>query len=205
VWVAGSPRPLAALYREEGLRGLEALPGIGSGIAHRVAALVDTGHIPDLETCRARWPLDPLALTQLEGVGPKTARALYEQLGVRTAEDLRWAVQAGKARGVTRFGAKREARLRAAFQAGEGAAGRRLLGEVRPLAAALLAHVRSVPGVQSAEVAGSVRRFRETVGDIDLAVASTRPAVVLEAFCEAPGVVRVLARGSPRGSLLPVE
>jgi len=113
------------------------------------SVLVDSNVLLDVATSTPTAPPDGpvnvLALTSLEGVGPKTVRALHGQLGVRTLEGLRRAGQEGRARGVTRFGAKREARLLAAFKAGEETAGRRLLGELLPVAARLVSPLRAVP------------------------------------------------------------
>lgn len=193
--VAALDRPLAEIYAEGGARAIDELPGIGKGIAARIAAMLETGELPDLVALRKQTPVDVLALTAIEGIGPKTVRALWETLGVRNLADLKRAAQAGRIRELPRFGAKSEAKILAALAFHEEASGRRPLGQVLEIARQIEAALAKVPGVLHVAVAGSIRRHRDTVGDVDLLVATGDPEAVTDVFASLPQVRSVLARG----------
>lgn len=199
--VVAHPAPLSVLHAEGGREALEELPGVGKGIAHRLVQLLESGHVPDLDAYRARWPVDVRALIQVEGLGPKSVRALHERLGVRTLEDLAQAVDEQRVREVPGFGARSEERLRTTLGALSETAGRRLLGSVLATARALESSARALRGVCEAEVAGSFRRFRETVGDLDLVVASTAPAQAVRGLSGLPGISQVVASGPTKLAL----
>lgn len=127
-------RPLAELYAQGRAKALDALPGVGKGIAGRIAQLLDTGKMADLEALRARTPIDVLALTAIEGVGAKRARALWEALGVRDLADLKRAAERHRLRELPHFGERSERKLMEAIAFYEQAAGRRPLGEVLQIA-----------------------------------------------------------------------
>lgn len=196
--VAGHPRSIATLYAEGGEKALQAIPGIGKRIAEKIGELVRTGHIEALERYRRERPVDIEALTAVEGVGPKTVRALYDQLGVRDLEDLERVARAGLVRTLPHFGEKSEQRILKHLKLLAESRGRRPLGEVLPLVRALHARLCAHPAVQACDVAGSIRRHRETVGDVDIVAASTRPAEVIAAFVALPEVATVYARGETK-------
>jgi len=188
-------RPVAEIDAEQGAAGLDALPSIGEGIARRIEEILRTGTLAELERLRRKRPVDVLGLTAVEGLGPKKLRALHEALGVRTRTDLAEALRAGRVRELPGFGARSEARLQRGLAALEQGAGRHLLGALWPLAGEIEARLAALRGVTRACVAGSFRRRRETVGDLDFLAVSATPERVMAAFVAMPEVEHVLARG----------
>lgn len=188
-------RPLAGIYAKGGRKALEAIPGIGKGIAERIAGMLETGKLADLEALREKTPIDILALTAMEGFGPRKARALWEALNIRSMSDLKRAAERGRIRGLPGFGEKSEQKILDAIRFHEEAAGRRPLGQVLPIARRIEAALAEVPGVERAVVAGSIRRHRETIGDVDILVAATDPQPVSKVFESLPDVQAVLAHG----------
>jgi DNA polymerase (family 10) len=193
--VASTERPLSEVYREGGLKALDALPSVGHGIAERIASLLETGHIADLDRYREKYPVDLLALTAVEGVGPKSVRALYEGLGIRDVAGLKRAASAGEIHELTHFGERSEKKILAACATLEALQGRRPLADVLELAGRIEARLAAVKGVKEVRVAGSVRRRKDTIGDLDLLVSTGAPAPVMDAFVTMPEVREVLAKG----------
>ncbi len=191
-------RPIHEIAAEEGLAGIEALPGIGRGIARRIHELLASGRMEDLEALRRETPVDIVGLTAIEGLGPKGVRVLYEELGVRTLRDLERACREGRVRSLPHFGERSEQKILRGLELLAGTAGRQLLGLVLPVARAIEARLRGVPGVERADAAGSLRRRRETVGDLDFVVAARDFEAVARAFVELPDVVHVHARGETK-------
>lgn len=188
-------RPLAEIHAQGGAKALAALPGIGKGIASRIAGMLETGTMADLEALRKETPVDVLALTAMEGIGAKTARALWQALKIRTVADLKRAAEQGRIRDLPHFGERSEQRILEAIAFYEEAAGRRPLGETLELARRIEAALARVPGVVHAAVAGSIRRHRDTIGDVDLLVATDTPEPVSTTFESLPEVQAVLAHG----------
>lgn len=194
-------RPIAEIHARGGERALMQLPGIGKGIAGRIAGMLATGEMADLEALRERTPVDVLELTAVEGIGATTVRHLWQELGIRDLADLKRAARRGRIAEVPHFGERREQRIREAIELHEQTAGRRPLGEVLELALQIEAALARLPGVAQAVVAGSIRRRCETVGDIDLLVAAARPAALSRRFAALPEVRSVLAHGPTRTML----
>ena len=191
-------RPLAEIDAESGVAGIDALPEIGRGIAERIHELLRKGRMADLERLRERTPVDVLGLTALEGLGPKGVRVLHEELGIRDVRGLERACRAHRVRELPHFGARSEAKLLRGIELLAGSAGRQLLGLVLPVARDLEARLRGMPGVKRAAVAGSVRRRKETVGDLDFLVSARDPARVARAFAALPEVQHVHGRGETK-------
>ncbi len=195
--VAGFRRPLAELYAEGGVDALDEVPAVGKGIAGRIAGMLDTGELADLERLRSKTPIDVTALTAVAGIGPKRAQLLWEALGVRSVAELEHAARAKKIRELPGFGERSEANILDAVQIYQESVGRRPIARVLDLAERIEATLAAIPGVEQVAVAGSIRRRRETVGDIDVLVAAEADAGerASEAFVGVPEVVATLARG----------
>src|SRR5262249_14733412 len=169
--------------------------------AEKLAEMIGTGRCALHEEYRRRMPVDLAALTALEGVGPKAVKALHERLGVRTLADLEAAARAGKVRGLPHFGERSEEKILKAIGFAATAGGRVLLAAIEPRVDALAAAVRRLPGVERVEVAGSIRRRRETVADADLLAVARDPATVVAGFATLPEVAQVLGRGDTKASV----
>ncbi|WP_380675522.1 DNA polymerase/3'-5' exonuclease PolX [Salinigranum sp. GCM10025319] len=193
-------QPIEAVAAE-GQSALEEIDGVGDAISSKILEYFETGEIEELEAARADLPVDMAALTRVEGVGPKTVGRLYEALGVETLDDLEAAAQAGKIREVKGFGAKTEENILENIPFAREARERSLLGDARPVADDLLSYLSGLDAVAEAEVAGSIRRWRETVGDIDVLVSSTDADRVVAAFTDWDDATSVIESGESKASV----
>jgi DNA polymerase (family 10) len=193
------PHSLAALV-EEG-KDLAELPGIGRDLAEKLVGVVESGRLPALEEARARVPAGLADLVDLPGVGPKRAKALYEELGITTLEELAGALRAGRVHGRHGFGERSEQKLLHELERRTQPERRVLLAEVEPIAQALVSHLRGARGVRRAVVAGSYRRRRESVRDLDVLVIGTDPAAATERLLSFEEVEEVLAHGPTRSTV----
>lgn len=190
--------PIQELYARGGVKALEAIPGVGKSIAQKIEELLRTGRLSYYEELRRKYPIDLASLMGIEGVGPKTLRALYEALGITTLEELEQAARQGRLRQLPRFGEKTEAAILRGIELLRRHRGRFLLGDVLPLMEDIAARLAALREVERVEIAGSLRRRKETVGDADLLIISRRPERVMDVFVTLPEVVQVYERGETR-------
>lgn len=181
---------------------LDDLPGIGKDLAGKIAEIVATGSCAQLAALRKEVPPGMTELLRLPGIGPRRVQALHAALGVESLADLRAAAEQERIRGVRGFSRDAERRILDAVIARLKTDRRVPLATAAMVAAALLAELQAVPGVHQAAAAGSLRRRRDTVGDIDLLVSAGRNAGVMERFVGGSGVQRVLAKGSTRAGIV---
>ncbi len=181
---------------------LDALPGIGPDLAGKIEEIVHTGHCALLDELRGRTAPAVCELLQLPGLGPKRVRLLYDELGVDSIEGLQRAAEQGRIREVPGFGDKTQARILEATRARLRTPPRVSHGVARPVADDLLAFLRAVPGVTQAMAAGSLRRGRETVGDLDLLVAARVNSPVMKRFVGHARVKTRLLQGPTRASVI---
>ncbi len=182
-------------------RKLTDLPGIGQDLAEKIETLVATGTLPLLEQLRSEVPESVLALLRIPGLGPKRAATLFRELKITTLDQLRAACEAGKVRELKGFGQKTEETILAGLELAEKATERTYWAEAEPLVRDLLAHMRALPAVRRIEAAGSYRRGRETVGDLDLLADADDVEAVMDHFGQFPGVETTLARGDTKMSV----
>ena len=192
------PGPVAETWREG---RLTELPGIGEGIAAKIGELVNTGECREHARLAALVPAGVLEMLRLEGVGPKTVEAVWKQLGIEDVGGLQEACRSGRILQVPRMGPVRISAILAAIERHRARAGRMPLHRALEYAEAMLGRLRRVPGVVRAEAAGSLRRRKETVGDIDLLVATANAAPVVRSFTHLSGVAEVLAEGPTKASV----
>jgi len=187
---------------EEGKHG--DLPGVGDAIAKKIAEIVETGRLEYHEKLKAKLPIDLFAMTQVDGVGPKTAKLLYGELGVRDLADLERAAREGKIRDVKGLGAKTEEKILRGLGETRQVEGRILLGRASDLANDLIDRLLKTGLFARIEAAGSLRRGRETIGDLDLLAVAVKPeeaSKAAEAFVGLADVEEVLARGAKKSSV----
>ncbi len=180
--VSAHPTPIADYVDADDREAIENVEGVGEAIASKIVEYVETGEIEELEELRAELPVDMADLTRIEGVGPKTVGKLHRELGIETLDDLEAAAEAGEVREVKGFGAKTEQNILDNLEFARQMGQRQLLGEARPLADDVLAHLEGLEGVDRCEVAGSIRRWRATIGDVDALASTETPEAVVEAF-----------------------
>lgn len=189
---------------EDVVEALEAgrkVPGIGADLARKIREYVDTGAVADLEALRQAVPAGVRELMALPGVGPKTAQLLHQELGIRSVAELEEACRTGRvlqAPGIRQKTAENILRGIETWRRGQA---RLPLGRALALGEALLRALREEPAVDAVELAGSLRRRCETVGDLDVLVTSTRPAAVIERFATLREVAEVLLRGETKCSV----
>ena len=198
--IRGQPTPVEEIVEAGGVEALQELEHVGEAIASKVAEYVETGEIEELEELRDELPVDMEALTRVEGVGPKTVGKLYDALGIRTLDDLEAAAEAGEIREVSGFGAKTEENILEGIEFARQSRERQLLGEARPLADEALSYLAGVDAADRWEVAGSIRRWRATIGDVDVLVATEEPESVVEAFVDWDRVDDVIEAGTTKAS-----
>ena len=185
----------------DGEDAVAAIDRVGEAIAAKIVEYVDTGSIAELEALREELPADIEALTAIEGVGPKTVGTLYEALGITTLDEMEAAAEAGEIREVSGFGAKTETAILEHIPFARQSQARTRLGDARPLADDALAYLRDVDAVSRVEVCGSIRRWRDTIGDVDLLVASADRDPVFEAFLTWPAVDETIEAGTSKASV----
>jgi DNA polymerase (family 10) len=178
------------------------LPGIGDDLAGKIAEISETGSCKLLRKLEKELPLAITELLKIQGLGPKRVRALYHELDVETIEDLQQAAAAGKIRGLPGFGEKSERKILEAIQARPQGAGRMLLAVAAQYAGSLADYLRTASGVKQVVVAGSFRRGRETVGDLDLLVTAGPRSEVMEKFAAYDEVREMISSGDTRSSAI---
>jgi DNA polymerase (family 10) len=192
------PEDVAALAASDSLGEIE---GVGDAIAGKIAEFVETGEIGELEAERADLPVEMEALTRVEGVGPKTVRKLYDALGIRSLEELEEAAENDEIREVKGFGAKTEENIAEGIPFARESAERELLGDARPVGEEVREFVRSLDPVTDAELCGSLRRWKPTIGDVDVLAASPDDAAAVEAFADWERADDVIESGTKKASL----
>ncbi len=182
---------------------LEEIPGVGKAIAKKIDELMRTGHLRFLEKLEEEVPSGVVDMLAIPGVGPKKARLFWQRLGITGIEELKRAAEEGKLRSLPGMGKKSEQRILEGIAALQSIPDRIPLGTARPLALEILdALRRGLPDlVLRAELAGSARRWRETVGDLDILVASRDPMPIMDAFASLPQVGEVLLKGETKTSV----
>jgi DNA polymerase (family 10) len=181
---------------------LETIPGVGKAISAKIEELLRTGKLGFYEKLKEEVPESLVEVLKVGNVGPKKAARFWKELGITTLGELEAAAREGRLRTLSGMGDRSEARILEGIEAlKRRQSGRISIGTARPIAEALLAQLRQVPGVVQAEAAGSLRRWRETVGDIDLLVGVSRAGDVPEAFASFPEVAHVTGKGETKVSV----
>ncbi len=180
---------------------LTSLPGIGRDLAARVEEYLADGRLAQLDTLRAELPAGFLALLEIRGLGPRTARALWEQRGVDSIDALEALCRSGQILGVAGIREKGRDNILKSIERWRAGHARTPLAAGQAIAAQLSEALRAHGGVERLEVAGSLRRMRDTVKDVDLLVTSTDPARVIGTFTTLPSVVEVMAQGPTKASV----
>jgi DNA polymerase (family 10) len=184
------------------LKQILQIPGVGKSIGEKIHALLTTGSVLELEELRARIPPGVREMMSVPGLGPKKAMALYEELGLASVDDLAAAVEDDRIATLKGFGTKTRDNIARGIQQLSAAGGRVHVNVALDVAETLLAELAPMPQVERSAFAGSLRRMCETVGDVDLLVASTDPAPIMERFTSLPLVTRVLAHGDSKSSII---
>lgn len=196
--VAAHPKDIDSLD----IRGLQSIPSVGKNMASRLLEYLETGTVKDLEALRLQIPAGVREMTKIPGLGPKRAMILYKDLGIDSVDELVTAVNEHRLRGIKGFGSKTEDNILAGLAQIQSHGDRVLVDAALGTAVELIAGLDGLRDVKEISYAGSLRRMRETIGDIDLLVASKKPKAVMDAFVGLPSVDRVLAHGDTKSAVV---
>ena len=197
--IEGLSEPLERLINEHRLGEIK---GIGEALQKKITELVTTGRLTYYEELKASVPAGLVAILQIPGLGPKKVKALNDKLGIQTIEQLEAACRAGKVATLTGFGEKTQAKIIEGIQFRRTYSSRHRLDDAVVAAEPVLEGLRGHPAVVRCSTAGSVRRFKEVIGDVDFLASSKTPAAVIEFFTGQPGVMSVTARGDTKATVV---
>lgn len=191
-------KSVSEIYAHDGEKGLLQIPGVGKGIAYHIETILKRKKFPEYEKLKKKIPVNIEELSSVEGVGPKMIKVLYQKLKVKNLKDLEKAARAGKIRKLERFGEKSEEKILKGIEFLKSSGGRRVLGIIEPELNSLLAMVKSFPEVKTAIIAGSARRKKETIGDLDVLAVSDKPEKVMDKFITLPQIAHILSKGKTK-------
>jgi DNA polymerase (family 10) len=194
------PEPIEELATE-GADAVAEIDQVGDAISSKVVEYIETGEIAELEELRDQLPVEMDALTRVEGVGPKTVRKLYDALEITDLDELESAARAGEIQSISGFGKKTEQNILSGIDFARTAHQRQLLGDALPLGEAVRVHLSDCDAVGQCELGGSLRRYRPTIGDVDVLAASEDDTAVIEAFTEWERADSVIEAGSNKASI----
>jgi len=181
---------------------LETIPGIGEGLAKKIREYLETGGMSKYREAMAGLPESLLGLLDIQGLGGKTIHLIHEELGVKDLDGLKRAIADGSLAGLYGMGEKKAGNIRQAIESREKAGGRISIAEASVVADAIVAYLAKTPGVSRVSAAGSLRRMKETVGDIDILACGKDGPAIIRRFARHPDTVRVLAEGETKGSIV---
>jgi len=193
------------VYKQGGVKALRALPGVGDAIAKKIEEYLTTGGLRYYEEFKEKMPIDLDEIIRVEGMGPRRAKILFEKLGVKNLKELEEAARGRRIAPLSGFGEKTENNILEAIEFLKRSKGRFLLGDLLPVAEKVLEELRGVKGVECADMAGSLRRMKETIGDVDFLVISRDPERVMDVFVSMPGVEKIWGKGKTKSSVRMTE
>jgi len=200
--IGGHTQALSDVWAQGGIDGLKSINGIGTEIAKKIDEIMRTGRLEFFEKLRVAVPDSVAAMRSVPNLGPKRAKQVWDALGIDSIEKLETAAQQGKLRDLPKFGAKLEQKiLEGIAMMRRVQSGRILIGDVLPIAQELIATLSHLPQVKRIEYAGSLRRGKETIGDLDLIVATNDAKPIMDAFVMQPRVIEVLGHGDTKSSV----
>lgn len=192
---------LEKIWKKGGVKALVALPGIGQSIAEKIDEYFRTGRIKEYDALKRTFPVDIWGLSRIEGLGPKHIGQLWKELRIADMDDLEFAIEKQQLRKLKGWGPKSEEKLARGIGLLRRSTGRHPYGEIKPLADRIVKRLKSVKGVKQVAVAGSLRRKKKDIGDIDLIATTADSRTVMEAFVAMPEVETVHEVGKTRSSV----
>ena len=189
------------VYKKGGVKALEEIPGVGESIAEKIEEYIKTGKIKYYEEFKKKIPVKLDEIIPVEGMGPKRAKILYEKLGIKNLEELEKAAKAHKIAKLFGFGEKSEKNILEGIAFFKREKGRFLLGEILPKVKEVSEKLKKIKEVERVDAVGSIRRMKETIGDVDFLVISKNPEVIMDFFVSLPGVVKIWGKGKTKASV----
>jgi DNA polymerase (family X) len=192
---------LEKTYKEGGIKALKQIPGVGESIAEKIEELLKNGNLQYYEQLHKNAPVDLENLTRIEGMGPKTIKTLYQKLKITNIDELEKAALSHQISKLPGFKKKTEENILKGIEFARKSGGRFILGFALPLIREIEDRLKSCPEVTKAIAAGSVRRMRETIGDVDFLVQSDNPETVADFFVTMPEVIQVIEKGKTKSAV----
>ena len=193
---------VAETYKKGGIKALKEIPGVGQSIAEIIEELVTKGRSTEYEKLKKATPVRLDELARVEGLGPKSIQRLYKELGVKNLKDLEAAAKKGKIGALEGFGKKSEEKILKGIGFAKSSGVRFITGLMLPQIREIEARLAAVPGVTKVTVAGSARRRKETMGDLDILAVSAKPKLIMDEFVsKTPGLMTVIANGPTKSSI----
>ncbi len=189
------------IYKKGGVKALQGIPGVGKNIALHIEEYLKTGKIKYYQRFKKKIPIDLEEIIRVEGMGPKRAKILYQKLGIKNLKDLGKQAKAHKIASLFGFGEKMEKNILEGIAFLKKSKGRFLLGDILPKAKEIYEKLKSLKEVERIEIAGSLRRKKETIGDVDFLVISPNPSPIMDYFVKMPGVIKIWAKGGTKASI----
>jgi DNA polymerase (family X) len=196
--IASLPKNVTDIYSKYGMKGLLEIPSVGKAIALKVEEYLKSHKVHHLEELKAKVPISIDEMYGIEGVGPKTVKMFYDKLQIKNLADLEKAATEGKLKPLPGFTEKKEQDILKHIEFFKKGRGRFIIGEIYPLVKQIETRLQSISGVMNAVAAGSIRRMKETIGDIDYLVACSDPEQVIDFFVKMPEVQEILGRGQAK-------
>ncbi|MFC1510957.1 DNA polymerase/3'-5' exonuclease PolX [Candidatus Margulisiibacteriota bacterium] len=200
--IESSSKSLTAIYNASGLHGLEKIPGIGEGIAAKIEEIIKTGKLKFYQKLLKEFPKGFIEIIETPGLGPKTAMRLLKKLKIDSLKKLEAAAKAGELRNLPGLGAKKEENIMRGIELKKKSHGRYLLDDATSHAELIVEKLKKLKEVKNILPCGSLRRGKETIGDIDILVISSKAKPIMDAFCKLPFVKNVLAHGDTKSSVV---
>lgn len=189
------------IYKKGGMKEIEKIPGIGKSLAEKIEEYLKTGKILYYEQFKKRLPLDLEEIIKVEGVGPRRAKFLYQKLGIANLKDLEKAAKAGRIAPLFGFGEKSQKNILQAIEFVKRSKGRFLLNQIIPEAREVCEKLKQLKKIERVDMAGSLRRMKETIGDVDFLAVSKNPEPIMDFFVSLPGVAKVWGKGATKASV----
>jgi DNA polymerase (family 10) len=190
------------IYLKGGIKSLDKnVSGVGENIAKKIEEYIKTGRVKYLDQLKKKNPIDVEKLNAIEGLGPKRIKTLYQKLGIKNVKDLEKEIKAGRVSSLFGFGKKTEANLLEGINFLQNTGGRFLLGDIVPIVDEIINELRKTKEIDKISVAGSVRRGKETVKDIDLLVVTKKPEKIMDAFVSLSSVIKIWGKGKTKSSV----
>ena len=189
------------IYEKDGVEELKKIPGVGESIAKNIEEYLKTGSMKYREKLKKRLPVDLEEIIRVEGLGPKRAKILYQKLDIKNLKDLEKAANRHKIAPLFGFGEKIEKNILEGIEFVKRSKGRFLLGEILPKAKEVFEKLKTLKDVERIDMAGSLRRRKETIGDADFLVISEKPQKVMDFFVSLTGIVKIWGKGSTKASV----
>lgn len=192
---------LLDIYKKEGIKGIEKIPGIGKSISEKIEEYIETGRIKYYEKLKKESPVDLENLLKIEGLGPKKIKVLFQELQIKNVEQLEKAIDKDNLVDLDGFGEKTQENIKKGIEFLKEQKGRFLISEISKDVEKIITYLKKIKEVKKIEVAGSFRRRKETIGDLDILIVSSFPEKIMNCFTTMDDVVRIWARGATKSSV----